>query len=269
MLLFLVPLKSAKASNSWENICQLLERTLRSLCAQDSPDFRVLVVCHEQPHLKFQHHAIEFLRVDFPAPNRINYEDEYPLRETRRDQQRKLLTGLLHSQQRPPSHIMLMDADDLVSDRLAAFVNQHKTESGWYIDKGFEYVEGSRQLFPITKRFYGKCGSSHIIRFDILAKVAQTTSPEAVSPRFLHHQQVRRNVEQLGFSLSPLPFYGAIYITDHGDNAWASPGMLIKRYGQTPPAFISFYLRKVLKSFFSKKKDAALIQEYGLYDLAS
>lgn len=269
MLLFLVPLKSSKASNSWETICQLLERTLKSLCAQTSSDFRVLVVCHEQPHIDFQHHAIEFLIVDFPAPNRINYEDEYPMRETRRDQQRKLLTGILHSQQQPPSHIMLMDADDLVSSSLAAFVSQRKTESGWYVNKGFEYVEGSRRLFPITERFYGKCGSSHIIRSDILAKVAKTTSVEAVSPRFLHHQRVRSIVEQQGFSLAPLPFSGAIYVTNHGDNTWASQSMLLKRYGQTPQAFISFYSRKILKSVLSKRKDAALIQEYGLYDLAS
>ncbi len=269
MLLFLVPLKSSKMSNSWENTCQLLERTLKSLCAQTSPDFKVLVVCHEQPDLEFQHPAIEFLSVDFPAPKPINYEEEHPMREARRDKHRKILNGLLHSQQHQPSHVMLMDADDLVSNSLATFISQHKTEPGWYISKGFEYLEGSGQLFPITERFYGKCGSSHIVRFDILEKIAQTTSLEDVHPRFLHHQDVQKFVEQQGFSLSPLPFPGAVYITNHGDNMWASQGVLLKRYGQTPKAFISFYVRKLLKTIISKKQDAALTQEYGLYDLVS
>ena len=191
MLLFLVPLKSSKISNSWENTCQLLERSLKSMCAQTSQEFKVLVVCHEQPDLQFQHPAIEFLSVDFPAPSPINYEDEYPMREARRDKHSKILKGLLHSQQHPPSHVMLMDADDLVSNSLAAFVSQHKTEPGWYIDRGFEYLEGSGQLFPITERFYGKCGSSHIVKFDILEKIAQTTSLEEIHHRFLHHQDVQ------------------------------------------------------------------------------
>ncbi len=269
MLLFLVPLKSSKISNSWDKTCRLLERALKSMCAQTSADFRVLVVCHEQPDLEFQHPQIEFLSVDFPAPNPINYEDKYPMREARRDKHRKVLTGLLHSHQHPPSHVMLVDADDLVSNSLAAFVSQNKTEPGWYIEKGFEYFEGSGQMFPITERFYGKCGSSHIVRFDILEKIAQTTSIEEIHHRFLHHQDVRKFVDQQGFSLSPLPFPGAVYITNHGDNMWASQGTLLKRYGQTPQAFISFHIRKLIKGILSKKKDADLIKEYGLYDLAS
>lgn len=269
MLLFLLPLKSSKVSNTWDVTCQLIERALRSACAQTSPDFKVLVVCHEQPELAFQHPQIEYLSVDFPAPSPINYEDEYPMREARRDKHRKVLAGILHSQQHPPSHVMMVDADDLVSNRLAAFVSKNTTEPGWYIEKGFEYFEGSGQLFPISKRFYGKCGSSHIVRFDILEKIAQTTSIEEIHHRFLHHQDVQKFVAQQGFSLAPLPFPGAVYITNHGDNMWASQGVLLKRYGQTPKAFVSYYLRKIVKSIVSKKKDAALTKEYGLYDLAS
>ncbi|MBE9062330.1 hypothetical protein [cf. Phormidesmis sp. LEGE 11477] len=164
---------------------------------------------------------------------------------------------------------MLMDADDLVSNSLAAFVNQHEAEPGWYIDKGFEYFEGEGQLFPIRKRFYGKCGSSHIVRFDILEKIAQTTSLSDMHHRFLHHQDVRKFVEKQGFSLSPLPFSGAVYITNHGDNIWASQGVLLKRYGQTPKAFALFYLRKFFKAMASRKKNDALVQEYGIYDIAS
>ena len=256
-------------SNSWENTCTLLERSLKSMCAQTDTNFKVLVVCHEQPAIEFQHPAVEFLSVDFPAPEPINYEDEFPMREARRDKHRKILQGILHAQHIQPSHIMLMDADDLVSNSLAAFVADHKADPGWYVDEGFEYFEGNGQLFPIKDRFYGKCGSSHIVRFDILEKIAQTTSLENISPRFLHHQDVRKFVEEQGFSLSPLPFPGAVYITNHGDNMWASQGVLLKRYGQTPKAFVLFYLRKLLKAVVSQRKDAALIQEYGIYDVSS
>lgn len=267
MLLFLIPLKSSKVSNSWENTCLLLERSLRSICAQTHADFKVLVVCHEKPQLAFQHAAIEFLSVDFPRPKPVDYNEAFPMREPNRDKHKKVLFGLLHAQTLGPSHVVLMDADDLVSQQLVAFVGQNETSPGWYIEQGFEYCEGSEKLVFIKDRFYGKCGSSHIVRFDLLEKIAQNTSIDTVDHRFLHHQDVRRLVEEQGAALAPLPFPGAVYVTNHGDNVWASQGILRQRYAQTPLKVAAFYLRKFYKDAIAKKPSASLASEFNLYDL--
>ncbi len=269
MLLFLLPLKSSKVSNSWENTCLLLERSLRSICAQTHTDFKVLVVCHEQPEITFAHEAIDFLCVDFPRPRPVNYDEAFPMKEPNRDKNKKILFGLLHARAFKPSHVVFIDADDLVSQRLAAFVSQNPAQPGWYIDKGFAYLENSAKLVPIKERFYGKCGSSHIVRFDLLEKIAQKTSLETVDHRFLHHQDVRSMVIEQGATLSPLPFPGAIYVTDHGENVWASATILRQRYAQTPKALALFYLRKLYKNLISQKPSPKLIAEFGLYNLQS
>jgi hypothetical protein len=49
MLAFVVPLKSRRVSKSWEYVSRLCERAVRSLCAQTSPNFKVVVVHHESP----------------------------------------------------------------------------------------------------------------------------------------------------------------------------------------------------------------------------
>lgn len=267
MLLFLVPLKSSKVSNSWDNTCLLLERCLRSICAQTHADFKVLVICHEKPQLTFQHAAIEFLSVDFPRPKPVDYNESFPMKEPNRDKHKKVLFGLLHAQTLMPSHVVFMDADDLVSQNLVAFVNQNVNEPGWYIGQGFEYIEGSEKLVFIKERFYGKCGSSHIVRFDLLEKIVQTTSIETVDHRFLHHQDVRRFVKDQGATLAPLPFPGAVYVTNHGENVWASRGILRQRFAQTPISVVSFYLRKFYKDIAAKKPSASLVSEFNLYDL--
>jgi hypothetical protein len=47
---------------------RLLERTLSTIEAQTSSDFRVIVVCHQIPRLSHTYTHVEFVLVDFPAP---------------------------------------------------------------------------------------------------------------------------------------------------------------------------------------------------------
>lgn len=68
MLVFVIPIKSPKVATSWSGVCQLFERTLRSVCNQTSSDFRVVVVCNEIPQIEFNHSSVEYLKVDFPVP---------------------------------------------------------------------------------------------------------------------------------------------------------------------------------------------------------
>src|SRR2546426_10364999 len=68
MLVFVVPLKSARISRDWSLTSRLFERCLRAICNQSSPNFRVVVVCNERPITDFHHPHVHYLEVDFPPP---------------------------------------------------------------------------------------------------------------------------------------------------------------------------------------------------------
>ncbi|MBS0016492.1 MAG: hypothetical protein KFF72_09060 [Arthrospira sp. SH-MAG29] len=68
MLGFVVPINSRKISKSWDNLSLLFERTAKSMCNHTHPDFRMIVVCQYQPHIKFEHPNLQYLTVDLGLP---------------------------------------------------------------------------------------------------------------------------------------------------------------------------------------------------------
>jgi hypothetical protein len=68
MLAFIVPIKSKRIAKSWDYVSRLFERTLRSLCAQTSREFKVIVVCHELPAITFDHPAVSYIEADWEPP---------------------------------------------------------------------------------------------------------------------------------------------------------------------------------------------------------
>jgi len=58
-----------------------------------------------------------------------------------------------------PSYIMPVDADDCLSKHLAEFVNRNSHCNGWFINKGYEYQEGSRLIYLRQEDFFVRCGT--------------------------------------------------------------------------------------------------------------
>lgn len=122
MLTFVIPVKSKVVSGSWEHFCKLFERTLRSVTNQTCEDFEVLVVCHDIPDVPFSHSKIRFLQADFPAPD---FAGADPLAAKRIDKARKIQIGVRASQEMGANYVMVLDADDCVSYRLAEYVKSN------------------------------------------------------------------------------------------------------------------------------------------------
>jgi glycosyltransferase involved in cell wall biosynthesis len=158
MLLFIIPLKSKEVSQSWTSTCQLLERCLRSICNQTDSRFQVLVVCNGKPDISYAHPQIEYLEVDLQIPE--TYE------EKSFDKSKKTILGLLYSQKFSVDHVMVVDADDCVSNRLAAFVNAHMDSDGWVIKQGYIYKENDLVMRHEKIRFNQQCGSCNILKFE-------------------------------------------------------------------------------------------------------
>ena len=229
MLVFVVPLKSKRLAGSWRRSEALLERTLRSICAQTSDAFRVIVVCHERPEIGFAHPHIRYVEVDFsveltqPEPTADDSLTAMPDIERKRvDKGRKLLLGCTLAAEYGPDHVMIVDADDCVSNRLAEFASRSRSAAGWYIARGYSYQEGSSHVYLKRRDFHRECGTGNIVRYDLLQLPSAPEYNRGVPyyKLLLNHGLFATKISRLGEPLVALPFYGAIY-TFNGENIFA------------------------------------------------
>lgn len=246
MLVFVIPLKSAKVSNSWERVTQLFERCIKSVCNQTSPNFHVIVVCHEKPKIEFTHSQITYITVDFSPANEIN-----PVAKGDTDKGRKILKGLIYARQFSPTHTMTVDADDCVSEKLAKFIQQHPDSNGWFINKGYKYQEGSNYIYIKRSNFYKMCGTCNIIRYDLndLPEIAEYNRGYGYYRYYIDHAKVRDILKNKAKAIKSLPFPGAVYILETGENLFDNSKRL--RF--------SIFNRKLLNQ--------SVRDEFGLYEL--
>jgi hypothetical protein len=140
MLVFILALQSPEASKDWNQVSRLCERTLRSVCAQTSPAFRVFLVCNVRPETNITHPHLSIIERDFPVPvatsaARMN------------DKWSKLKVGLVAARDFAPAHVMFVDADDCVHRGLAEHVTRYPDAQGWSITVGYFHDEGSRWVY--------------------------------------------------------------------------------------------------------------------------
>lgn len=245
MLVFVIPLKSARASRSWDRVTRLVRRTVRSACGQTCPEFRVVLCCHEVPELGFEDKRIVVLPppADPPAAN-VDLQ--------RRDKGLKVLAGLQWARDNGPCHAMVLDADDCVSRRLAQHVAANPERHGWFISRGYIHQEGRPNLH-VSRRFHQWCGSSHLVRPEHLDL---PTRP--IEDWYLPHKEIVSRMRKRGTPLERLPFPGGVYNVSHGDN--------FREYAHIlwPRNPVRALARRVL---FQRPLTPAIREEFGLYPL--
>ncbi|MBD1845999.1 glycosyltransferase family 2 protein [Cyanobacteria bacterium FACHB-63] len=266
MLAFVIPLKSAKASASWQATSKLFERTVRSICNQTVPDFRVFVICHEQPVIDYHHPNIEYLSVD-SIPATINSSKA----AKRYDKNFKLIVGVNYALKSACSHIMFVDADDCVSRRLASFVKISPEANGWLINQGYEYCDGS-SLIRFNQNLHNICGSTNIIRSDLLQKFVQAIDLQKMSqtlemPFFLHHRLVSDAMNRKGLPLQLLPFPGTVYVKDNGENMTGSNRFLIQNVRSRLGKLSIVSLLLAYKAFTSQALMSHVCEDFHLYPI--
>ncbi|MBV9491476.1 MAG: hypothetical protein JO069_17400 [Verrucomicrobia bacterium] len=211
MLHFIVPLKSRAVANNWQLASRLCERTLRSICQQTSAAFSVQLVCRERPALNFTHPALQIIEDDFPLP-----EPNTPSRM--QDKWLKVRHGLIAAETRGPGHVMVVDADDLVHRDLARLALQNPATSGWRIALGLTYNEGER-FIRLLPEFDQQCGTSAIVRLEEKDFPSDLdTQRERYFILSYGHSAIARYLRECGRPLIDLPFPGAVYIKDTGEN---------------------------------------------------
>lgn len=221
MLTFIVPVKSKLLTSDWLACSKLFERTLKSICNQINDNFKVIVVCHELPQVIFTSDKIEYVQVPFDPPTLVadDWNKNRELKEG--DKANKILIGFERAKKYKPDYIMVVDADDCISNAIVSFVAQQENNMpGWYIDKGYYYKEGANYLFLNKKTFNNLCGSCIIIRTDLFLQLI-TQDPCLY---YFHELKELPN----GIALEPLPFAGALYSMGNGENHYMSAQQAVK-----------------------------------------
>jgi hypothetical protein len=229
VLVFVGALMHPDFSADYGRVEDLLERTLASVCAQRDGAFRVTVVGNRAPRFALPVET-EFVEVDFPAPRRGRGWSP----ETGFDKGTKVAVGVLAAMRHAPDHVMVFDADDFVSDRLAAFTNSDPDANGWYLTNGYAYSDAQRIIRRIDG-FHGVCGTSIIVKPHLygvpdLGVTASQAELEAGFGSFTirellgNHRETVAHLAAAGTPLRPLPFQGAVYTLATGQN-WSARAM--------------------------------------------
>lgn len=261
MISFVIPLIAKKRSSDWENTKWLFERTLRSVCSQLDECFNVIVVCHDIPQVKFFHKNIIYEKVDYDFEETIIETGRYDYPEnvmiSLRDKGRKCTRGTSLAIEYGCDHVMVVDADDLVSNKLSLYCNRDKHNPGWYIDTGYTYNEKSTYLYLKRKKFHQECATSHVIRKDLIEianNINYTSLSFADFSFWVDHGWIVGRTMIKNQNLSALPFRGAIYMRHE---------LNMSNFNFGCPA-----LKKLLKYLLLRRTiTPRLSEEFGLYPL--
>ena len=245
---------SPKVANSWERVSKLFERCIQSVCNQTSPNFRVIVVCNEKPKIDFFHPLVSYVEVDFlPSGSDV-------IAKTL-DRGYRVVKGLTLAQEFEPSHVMFVDADDCISKYIAEFVENNRHCDGWYIKTGYIYKDGSNLIYFYNKNFNLECGTCNIIKTDLYElQPSLLKSKDFILNYYGRHRYISERLISQGAEVEPLPFNGAVYIVENGENYFSQT---FKRHTPRTRAMI-----KKIKSLCNfQVVDRRIYDEFGLYKI--
>jgi hypothetical protein len=226
-------------ARDWDHHVWLLERTINSMLRQTNSDVFAVVACHDIPKSSLtRNNKVHFLTVKFPTPKKEN--DDMCV-----DKVLKLSLGSEWAVAQGCEYVMFNDADDLVSNRIAAFVAAHAGAPGWHSTSELFYTYGGRLLrdHKLPDMCSGPCV---ILRSDLVEFASPPFEGEwceiikrGGEGHYLqllarHHektcvlaavglQNFREYMARRGQALLPMPFAANIVI-NHSDSTSHVPG---------------------------------------------
>jgi hypothetical protein len=232
VLTFIIPVRHQQNARDWQKLKANLAATVRSVASQTHPEWRAIIVANHGAELPELPENVDVKRVDFP-PNQLHElgsaDKELVYQAIRFDKGRRILAGMLHAG--PMQHVMIVDDDDFVSNRLARFVAQNADANGWYVREGFVWAEQSAYLYR-NSDFSKLCGSSHIIRADLykLPATLELAQDEYIRAMLGSHIFIEDHLRSSGTALQALPFVGAVYRVAHAESHSRSKSVLAQYF---------------------------------------
>lgn len=230
MICFTIALRSPLNTNNWEGVLADFNSTLRSVFNQTCDEFRVYVGCNEIPQLEEEYDdRLIFVTADLPLPRNWT--------ECCRDRSWKLLMCAQKIKQdffSDPSSptaqrgvfVFPLDADDLVSCRIARWCHDHPDANGFKSPTGYRWVKGQRHVL-VTPYYGGTMNIMKLYADDLPDEIPDhslchtTEISIAMSKRYpirwIDHQ-VADKFAALGRPFEKLPFRSTVYVLGTGAN---------------------------------------------------
>ncbi len=120
---------------------------------------------------------------------------------------------------------MMLDADDLVSNRLVDYVLKDGDPNGYLVESGYAYDWKANLIAPIPgvwgKGFDNVCGSCSVINFapdDLPPLRGGDESVDYLAKHLKQHSHWKHVMREAGRPLKSLPFPAAVYVLNHDNN---------------------------------------------------
>lgn len=270
MLGFVVAFKSKAKSKNWETDSALIRRTISSLLNQTNPDYHIYVAYSDLPDNPVEDDKVSWIQFPYSFVEMEGIEDReiFLTRYTLGnylpgfyDQGKKSLYASSFARKDGCSYIMSVDYDDLLSNKVAEFVNRadEKTNYGWYMDKGYVYREGNNFLTKVPNNINDRCGSANIIRTDYVPNPDFASIKYQDFKFFPTHNFIPQWLKiDHDIDILPIPFYGLIYLL-HGTNFYNPANNLRENR-----------LKGIVKSILrGRLLTSSLKKEFGIYKIKS
>lgn len=217
LLTFVIPVRHQDNATDWTALCARLAQTAASIAAQDSGDWRAVVVVNYGANLPPLPPGFDVVRVEFePNPHydrgTENFDIFYDF--VRIDKGRRILAGMLAA--RDSRFFMVVDDDDFVHRGILTHVAANSDSNGWTIDRGYVWTEGSSLLVGHDE-FNKLCGTSLIVRTDLydLPDTLESADLQWIKVMLGSHIMIADRLRERGAPLASLPFRGAVYRVGH------------------------------------------------------
>ncbi len=214
---FCIPLVPKANATDWTQVCTLLDQTLRSIANQTNKSFRVVLAAQDKPDLAPD--------LGFDVVHVVpRWKVEGDIKSKWRDKRWKRTLLLRTVRELGGGYVMMLDADDLVSNRLVDYVLTDRDPNGYIIETGYAYDWKANLIAPIPgvweNGFDSVCGSCSVIKFALedLPPLRRDNKANYLAKRLKQHSQWKNVMRDAGRPLKVLPFPGVVYTLNHNNN---------------------------------------------------
>jgi len=228
---YIIPIRHPDNLRNPDVQIKILHKTFASYTNQSDDSWRAVIVANPGTPLPDLPEGFEVAWVDY-GPNPQHELKNHDFREALNfflfDKGRRVWSGIKAF---PDSrYYMVMDDDDLISRDLTAYVKANTGPNGWFIEKGYG-IDPDGGFAMELDRFHKTSGSSHIVRADLYPLPDKDSDEfEAYVIKWLGaHGGITELFEDMGKPLTPLPFYGAVYMVNN-PNSHSNSNSMLRQY---------------------------------------
>lgn len=206
-MIFGIPLRCRDSAKDWGKVVEDFNATLRSVLNQTDADIKVIVACNDRPEA-FNDPRVEYIEL----PQYYKTPDDAML-----DKGEKIMAIGIRVRELGGGPVMLVDADDFVSNRIAAHVKSRPDSVGIFAQYGYELDTAKQRLIP-SPFFLRNCGTCAVIRYSVDDLPERMDQPEEdFIIRAGHHRWLPK-LRKRGSKTSNFPFPAAVHRLNTGEN---------------------------------------------------